>query len=87
MSENKKQGNAQIPREAIKGAAGLGAEKEFDLGMIALQEEKGKGKIVVTNIQRCTEPIKAMSTPDFSNVKVHDGGLNDKKQKNSERGE
>ena len=85
MSVNKKQGNAQIPREAIKGAAGLGAEKEFDLGMIALQEENGKGKAVVTNIQKCTEPIKAMSTPDFSNVKVYDGGLNDKKEINPER--
>ena len=86
MSVNKKQGNAQIPREAIKGAAGLGAEKEIDLGMIAL-EENGKGEIVVTNMHKCTEPIKAMSTPDFSNVKVHDGGLNDKQQKTSERGE
>ena len=87
MSENKKQGNAQIPREAIKGAAGLGAEKNFELGMMALQEENGKGKILVTNIQKCKEPIKAMSTPDLSNIKVHNGGLNNKKEKNSERGE
>ncbi len=87
MSVNRKQGNAQIPREAIKGAAGLGAEDNFELGMMAIQEKDQKEQIIVTNISKCKEPIQAMKTPDLSSVKVHSGGLNDKQPKTSERGE
>lgn len=88
MSENRKQGNAQIPREAIKGGAGLDAE--YELGMTAIQEKDEKGKIVVTNLAKCKEPIEAMKIPDFSNVKAHTGGLeitlNKGQQETSERG-
>ena len=91
MSVNKKQGNAQIPREAIKGAAGLGAEENFDIGMMALQEENEKGKIVPTHMGKCEGPIQAMKTPDFSSVKAYDGGFeevsNKRRQEKTERDE
>ena len=82
MSENRKQGNAQIPREAIQGAAGEKAN--YELGVAAVQEDE-RGNVVITNIIKCKQPIDAMKAqvPDFSNVKALAGGLKETLQKGS----
>ena len=82
MSENRKQGNAQIPREAIQGAAGEGAAFEF--GVAAMIKDK-EGKMVITNMSNTKEPFKELNAlaPDFSKIKALDGGLKETLRKGS----
>ena len=73
MSENKKQGNAQIPREAIKGAADKDAKfnvTSISSEQIKLEGEWEKYKTEVTN-QHVREMIKSTDLVQGSSIKVY----------------
>ena len=74
MSENKKQGNAQIPREAIKGAADKNAKLKvtsISSEQIKLEGEWEKYKTEVTN-QHIRETIKSTDLEQGSSIKAYD---------------
>ena len=86
MSENKKQGNTQIPREAIKGAAGydakyriLGLSNEQILKLGEIEEYK----TVVTN-----QHVRDIVSTDLmagSTIKAYNNDVDkDRKEKGNE---